>query len=129
MLTNKFRLIVVASLLVALSTTGVTPCVRAGASCDAAPGEPHAPKACGCGAGCCGRCGMACCQAPAPKQDPLPAPPKPSDELSVPLGLAAATAAKIDPTAASEFRHGVVDDGLWTAARPSLLALSIRFNV
>ena len=122
------RPIVVASLLVGLSTAGVSPCMYAAANCDSDSSRPR-PKVCCCKGKCGPLCRMTCCQAPAPKQDRTPALPKLSDEFAPTWGLATAAVAHVDAATSADLRYGFLGHGEGISTPPTLLAFGIRLNV
>jgi hypothetical protein len=72
---------------------------------------------------------MACCRKSAPAPDRLPVEPKPNDDASSSLAIVTTTPAGIDFASAGASRHGTFIDLAAATTCPSLLALSIRFNV
>jgi hypothetical protein len=129
MLRSKLRWLLIPALVAGLGATGVSNCLQLAAGCRAAMESTHSISLCCCCKGRChGQCGMACCQKPAPNQDQLPSEPKSHDNSGPTFGLATTVAAGIDFASAGDFQHWALID-LRVPTCPSLLALSIRFNV
>jgi hypothetical protein len=125
---TKYRLILVTGLVAAIGAVGVAPDQVAGTSCPITVQTTGGSHGCCCGAtGQC-RCGPTCCQAPAaPTQDRAPAPPKPSDEMSLAIGLGHTGNLAIDSPAAANW-HRLPASHWLAAVDSSLLALSVRLN-
>jgi hypothetical protein len=130
MLRLKMRWLVIPALVLGLGAAGVSNCLQFGGGCAAAGSPVHPVKVCSCCKGHCdGRCGMACCQKPAPSQDQLPPQPKSHDDSGPTLGLSTMVPAGTDFATAGGNLHDSYFDAASAAAFPSLLALNIRFNV
>jgi hypothetical protein len=127
---SKIRWLAIPALVLALATTGVSSCLQFAAQCGSQGLAQHKARTCCCCKGTCnGRCGMACCQKPAPTQDQVPAEPKSHDDSGPSVGLVSAIPAGIDFASAGASQHDGFTGFAAASACPSLLALNIRFNV
>jgi len=126
---NHYRRLLVTCLIVGMAAVGMAPYHAAGISCPIAAQTTGDAGKCCCGAtGEC-HCGPTCCQAPtAPNQERAPAPPRPSDELSLVMGLVHAGNLAFESPAVDNWHRSPADRSL-AAADSSLLALSIRLNL
>lgn len=125
---SNYRLILVTGLVVGLAAVGFAPYHAAGVKCPLSAQATGDSGKCCCGVSGECRCGPTCCQAPAaPKQDRAPAPPKPSDDLSLAMGLAHTVNLAIDSPAAADW-HRLPASHWLVAVDSSLLALSVRLN-
>jgi hypothetical protein len=129
-LRSKLSWFIVPALVFGLAATGVSNCLQLGEGCGTAQARHHAaPICCCCKGHCHGQCGMACCQKPASNQDQLPSQSKSHDDSGPSLVLVMAIPAGTDFATAGASHAEVSTDIAGSSACPSLLALSIRFNV
>jgi hypothetical protein len=127
---SKSRWLVVPLLVLSLSAVGIANCPGLGAGWAPRVKSKHAAPVCCCCKGRCeGRCGMACCQKPAPDQDRLPVEPKSQDDSVPSLAIGSVLPAAIDFASGGLPRRQQSAELAATTACPTLLALNVRFNV